>query len=143
MANDEIAQAKRPTANTQRPKVTCNYLGNWELGIGSSHTMPVSRARRALRLLVPGRAPIEVHHGGQRVRGARREAVLELRVGAGRTATRPGARGRRRSAGSIPVSMGGHRGLLIGRKQKGHHLVADDGPLSNLNLSGGYIIRWP
>jgi hypothetical protein len=105
--------------------------------------MPVSRAGRALRLLVPGGAAIEVYHRCEVIRGPRRQAALELRVHAGRSAAaRSGAR-RRRSAGSIPVSVGRHRRLLIGRKQKGHHPVADDGPLSILNLSGGYIIRWP
>jgi hypothetical protein len=89
---------------------------------------------------VAGGAAIEIYEGRQVVGGARREPTLELRVRAGRrdTAGAP-ARGRRRSVRSVPVSMGRHRGLLIGtlfigKQQKGHHPVADDGPLSILNL---------
>jgi hypothetical protein len=111
--------------------------------------MSVAGTRRALRFLVAGSPAIEVNQGREVVGRARRQPVLELCVKAGRrAAARSGARGRRRSAGSIPVSMGRHRVLLIGtlficKQQKGHHPVADDGPLSILNLSGGYIIRWP
>lgn len=97
--------------------------------------MTIARSRRALRLLVTGRTTVHVNHRRQVVGGAGGQAVLELRVGAGRRAPARGhARGRRRSAWSVPVSMCRHGGLLIGTKQKGHHPVADDGPLSILKL---------
>ena len=142
MTKEDSRSSATPNSQRPIPKVTCKHLGSWELGIGSLDAVSVARPRRPLRFFVTGGPAIEVDEGCQVVRCAGREATLELRVrGGGRSgAAGTPARGRRRSVGSVPVSMGRHRGLLIGtlcigKQQKGHHPVADDGPLSILNLS--------
>jgi hypothetical protein len=109
---------------------------DWEFGpFGSSHPVTVPRTGGTLRLFMTRGATIEIDHRRKRIRRPCGQAVFELCVRAGRRgAARGHTRGRRRSARSVPVSMCRHRGLLIGRKQKGHHPVADDGPWSILNL---------